>query len=85
LIAARPEHLSISTEASSSPSIAGQVSIIQHLGHIVRYEVDVAAEFSDQPLEIDMDSLVESVREKDNIRIVFDQQKIAVYGSDGSR
>ena len=85
LIAARPEHLSISTEASSSPSIAGQVSIIQHLGHIVRYEVDVAPEFSDQPLEIDMDSLVESVREKDNIRIVFDQQKIAVYGSDGSR
>jgi len=51
----------------------------------VRYEVDVAPEFSDQPLEIDMDSLVESVREKDNIRIVFDQQKIAVYGSDASR
>ncbi len=84
MVAARPEHLSISTQASI-PSIAGQVSIIQHLGHIVRYEVDVPPEFSDQPLEIDMDGLVESVREKDSIRVVFDQQKIAVYGSDESR
>jgi len=84
MVAARPEHLSISIQASG-PSIAGQVSIIQHLGHIVRYEVDVPPEFSDQPLEIDMEGLVESVREKDNVRVAFDRQKIAVYGSDESR
>ena len=32
--------------------------------HIVRYEVDVPPEFSDQPLEIDMDGLVESRERK---------------------
>lgn len=80
LIAARPEHLSICKQVNG-PSIAGEVTIIQHLGHIVRYEVRVSPEFSEQPLEIDMDGLVASVKEKDSIRVCFDERRITAYRS----
>jgi ABC-type sugar transport system ATPase subunit len=82
LVAARPEHLAVTKEEKSS-SLGGMVTIIQHLGHIVRYEVKVSLASSDHTLEIDMDGMVPSIMERDNVRVVFDETKVALYAKGG--
>ena len=82
LVAARPEHLGVCKE-KKDPSLEGNVTIIQHLGHIVRYEVKVSLTSSDRTLEIDMDGMVPSIMEKDSVRVVFDEKKVALYTKEG--
>ena len=81
LVAARPEHLSVSTTADG-PSLPGEVTIIQHLGHIVRYEVRVPMASSERTLEIDMEGMVPNIKEHDTVHVVFDEQRAALYAKD---
>lgn len=81
LVAARPEHLSVSTTADG-PSLNGEVTIIQHLGHIVRYEVRVPMASSERTLEIDMEGMVSGIKEHDTVHVVFNEQKAALYAKD---
>lgn len=84
LVAARPEHLSVS-KTSTGPALDGEVTIIQHLGHIVRYEVRVPMASSERTLEIDMDGMVPGILEHDTVKVVFDKQKAALYAKDVNR
>jgi ABC-type sugar transport system ATPase subunit len=77
LVAARPEHLSLARQDEGG--IEGEVTIIQHLGHFVRYEVKTEAEVSEIPLEIDMEGLVAGIAEHDRVRVQIDAGKAALY------
>jgi ABC-type sugar transport system ATPase subunit len=81
LIAARPEHL-IVEKSSNQPHLDGEVTIIQHLGHIVRYEVKVASSHTEKTLEIDMEGRVPGINEKDIIHISFKTPRLTIYKKD---
>ncbi len=81
LIAARPEYLSVEKE-SKKPHIDGEVTIIQHLGHIVRYEVKVSSSHTEKTLEIDMEGRVSGINEKDIINICFTIPRLTIYKKD---
>jgi ABC-type sugar transport system ATPase subunit len=76
-MAARPEHLSVA--AADKEGIPGEITVIQHLGHIVRYEVKVGTEFSGAPLEVDMDGMVRGLSEHDSASVQIRADKIALY------
>lgn len=84
LIGARPEHLQIGSVAGAD-TLPGEVTIIQHLGHIVRYEVKVPLNASDQTLEVDMDGMVPGVTEHDHVNVSFHNRKVAIYTRKGER
>lgn len=84
LVAARPEHLAVSKKADG-PSLDGEVTIIQHLGHIVRYEVRVPMASSERTLEIDMEGMVPGIAEHDTVRVVFNEKKAALYAKEHIR
>lgn len=84
LVAARPEHLSVS-KVPDGPSLEGEVTIIQHLGHIVRYEVRVPMASSERTLEIDMEGMVPHIAEHDTVHVVFNEQKTALYAKETIR
>jgi ABC-type Fe3+/spermidine/putrescine transport system ATPase subunit len=81
LVSVRPEHLSV--VPADKEGIPGEITIIQHLGHIVRYEVKVGPEFSGATLEIDMDGLVPGLSEHDSISVQIQADKAALYESGG--
>jgi ABC-type sugar transport system ATPase subunit len=84
LLGARPEHLSVGLEKTTG-SMTGKVTIIQHLGHIVRYEVKVALEASERTLEVDMDGLVPGIAEQDEVQVAVIGAKAAIYTRKGER
>ncbi len=84
LLGARPEHLAVGL-AKTANSMTGRVTIIQHLGHIVRYEVKVALEASERTLEVDMDGLVAGIAEKDEVQVSVIGSKAAIYTRKGER
>jgi ABC-type Fe3+/spermidine/putrescine transport system ATPase subunit len=84
LVAARPEHLSVA-HANGSAALSGEVTIIQHLGHIVRYEVKVPDELSVQTLEIDMDGMVPGISERGRVQVRIDASRAALYTREGER
>jgi ABC-type Fe3+/spermidine/putrescine transport system ATPase subunit len=81
LMAARPEHLSVVT--ADKEGIPGEITVIQHLGHIVRYEVKVGTEFSGATLEVDMDGLVRGLSEHDSVSVQIRADKTALYEGEG--
>jgi ABC-type Fe3+/spermidine/putrescine transport system ATPase subunit len=90
LVAARPEQLRVIPAAGASPvpdgpKIDGEVTIIQHLGQIVRYEIRVAPELSESTLEVDMDGLVPGIAEHDRVRVIIHAEKAALYDRTGER
>ncbi|MGD1831767.1 MAG: ABC transporter ATP-binding protein [Sphaerochaetaceae bacterium] len=84
LIAARPEHLSIAKQCDK-PAIEGKVTIIQHLGHIVRYEVKVDPSYSRRTLEIDMEGKVAEIVEQDTVKILFNENRLTLYTQEGQQ
>ena len=85
LIAARPEQLEVARLDSGTGGFEGEVTIIQHLGHIVRYEVKAQAQISEIPLEIDMEGLVPGIAEHDRVRVRINAEKAALYDCGGER
>jgi len=85
LLAARPEQLWVTPETENSRGIAGVVTIIQHLGQFVRYEVKTATDVSEGTLEIDMDGLVPGISENDKVWVHIDAEKAALYSTSGER
>jgi ABC-type Fe3+/spermidine/putrescine transport system ATPase subunit len=88
LVAARPEHLRVIPAAGAAPEssgIDGEVTIIQHLGQIVRYEVQVAPELSEATLEVDMDGLVPGIAEQGRVRVIIRAEKATLYDRKGER
>jgi ABC-type sugar transport system ATPase subunit len=85
LLAARPEQLRIAGGAAGDPGLDGEVTIIQHLGHIVRYEVRVSEELSPATLEVDMDGLVPNINEHDRVKVIINAEKAALYDREGKR
>ncbi|MDL2228863.1 ABC transporter ATP-binding protein, partial [Treponema sp. OttesenSCG-928-L16] len=83
-VAARPEHLSI-TKDENAGGIEGEVTIIQHLGHIVRYEVEIPKDISGVTLEVDMDGKVPGIDEHDTVKVLIDAGKAALYDRKGER
>lgn len=84
LVAARPEHLAVRKDHPEA-TLEGEVTIIQHLGHIVRYEVRVAMANSERTLEIDMEGMVPGINEHDTIQVVFKEAKAALYAKEAIR
>jgi ABC-type Fe3+/spermidine/putrescine transport system ATPase subunit len=85
LVAARPEQLRIAGWATGDPGLEGEVTIIQHLGHIVRYEVRVSEDLSHTTLEVDMDGLVPNISEHDRVKVIINTEKAALYDRKGER
>jgi hypothetical protein len=65
--------------------VDGEVTIIQHLGHIVRYEVRMAEDLSPATLEVDMDGMAPGIAEHDKVKIIISAEKAALYGRQGER
>ncbi|MFH2113056.1 MAG: ABC transporter ATP-binding protein, partial [Spirochaetota bacterium] len=84
LLGARPEHLEIGRTVGEA-TLPGEVTIIQHLGHIVRYEVKVATNTSERTLEVDMDGMVPGIAEHDQVHVSFHNSKAAIYSRKGER
>lgn len=78
LVGLRPEQLLVSKEKSER-SIRGLLTIIQHLGQFVRYEVKVDPALSSQTFEIDMPGLVHGMYEGDEVFLTLKQDKAALY------
>jgi len=78
LVGARPEQLYID-KAGSPGAIEGRVSIIQHLGQFVRYEVVVDAALSAQAFEVDMPGLVAGISEGDHVFVAIKKGKASLY------
>jgi ABC-type Fe3+/spermidine/putrescine transport system ATPase subunit len=85
LVAARPEQLQVVPESEKTRGIEGVVTIIQHLGQFVRYEVKTATEISEITLEIDMEGLVPGVLENDKVWVEINSEKAALYSAGGER
>jgi ABC-type Fe3+/spermidine/putrescine transport system ATPase subunit len=85
LVAARPEQLRVTPWAAGDPGVDGEITIIQHLGHIVRYEVQVSEELSRTTLEVDMDGLVPNINEHDRVKVIIDVEKAVLYDREGER
>ena len=66
-------------------SIPCEITIIQHLGHIVRYEVKVSLNDSERTLEVDMDGLVPGIFEHDTVHMSIISEKAAIYSRKGER
>lgn len=78
LLGARPEQLIIAKEKTDG-SVEGQVSIIQHLGQFVRYEVSVDSAISKQSFEIDMPGMVPGIAENDHVFVSLKNGLISLY------
>ena len=78
LVGARPEQLFID-KVRSPGAIEGKVSIIQHLGQFVRYEVVVDAALSAQAFEVDMAGLVVGISEGDHVFVAIKEGKASLY------
>ena len=85
LVAVRPEHCKIAKAGEKTGGIEGKVTIIQHLGQFVRYEVEVAPEISEAILEIDMDGLIPGIAEHDTVEVHINAGKAALFDSLGER
>jgi len=90
LVGARPEQLGIEkaespANSAGSGSIEGKVTIIQHLGQFVRYEVSVDADLSAQAFEVDMPGLVRGVSEGDRVHVSIKAGKASLYLPDQGR
>jgi hypothetical protein len=83
LVAARPEQLRVAGRSAGGPGLDGEVTIIQHLGHIVRYEVRVSKALSHITLEVDMDGLVADINEHDKVKVIINAEKAALYDREG--
>ena len=84
LVGARPEHLYIRKEKIEN-SIQGTVNIIQHLGQVIRYEVQCHMDVADKQMEIDMDDMVEGIGEGDEVYITLDEKSASVFSVEGER
>jgi ABC-type Fe3+/spermidine/putrescine transport system ATPase subunit len=81
LVGLRPEQLVVAKEPSKT-AIPGILTIIQHLGQFVRYEVKVDPSLSSQTFEIDMPGLVHGIYEGDEVFVSLKQDKAALYVSE---
>ena len=77
----RPEHLSI-TAGTSDGVISGTVNVIQHLGQITRYEIEVDRHFASDTLEVDMRKTLPNVVEGDEVTIHIDPENALVFPPD---
>lgn len=84
LIGARPEQLSIS-RTQNSQGLPGTVSIIQHLGQFVRYEVQTEGGIAERALEVDVDHLIPDLHEGDPVFVRIDEKNAGVFDSEGER
>ncbi|TVR04218.1 MAG: ABC transporter ATP-binding protein [Spirochaetaceae bacterium] len=84
LIGARPEQLSIS-RTKDPHGLPGTVSIIQHLGQFVRYEVQTEGGIAERALEVDVDHLIPDLNEGDPVFVRIDEKNAGVYDSEGER
>jgi iron(III) transport system ATP-binding protein len=77
----RPEHLSI-TAGAPGGSISGRVNVIQHLGQVTRYEVEVDPQISSETLEIDMRMTLPGVVEGDEVTVHIDADNALAFPPD---
>ena len=77
----RPEHLSI-TAGTSDGVISGTVNVIQHLGQITRYEIEVDRQFASDTLEVDMQKTLPDVVEGDVVTIHIDPENALLFPPD---
>ncbi len=68
----RPENLRIKPEATDG-DIKGRVRIIQHLGQIVRYELELVIPEKQKNIEVDMLGKVQGVTEGDLVAVEFQE------------
>ncbi len=61
--------------------IAGRVNIIQNLGQITRYEVEVDPRYAADALEIDARAPVDDVAEGDDVTVRLDGARALVFGA----
>ncbi len=82
IIGARPEQLSISKERTPK-SVKGKVHIIQHLGSVIRYEVEIDKGISPAILEVDMQSMLKDVKEYDDIYLTMKEDLVSLFLAEG--
>jgi ABC-type sugar transport system ATPase subunit len=78
LVGLRPEQLIVGKEKTSD-SVSGKLTIIQHLGQFVRYEVAMDPQISAQTFEIDMPGLVPGLKEGEMVHVSMRPDKAALY------
>ncbi|TXT41870.1 MAG: polyamine-transporting ATPase, partial [Spirochaetes bacterium] len=77
LVGLRPEQLVVSKEGTPE-SVSGKLTIIQHLGQFVRYEVAMDPSISAQTFEIDMPGLVPGLKEGETVHVSMRPDKAAL-------
>ena len=78
LVGLRPEQLVVAKDEAPG-SVPGRLTIIQHLGQFVRYEVAMEPELSAQTFEIDMPGLVPGLKEGELVHVSMRPDKAALY------
>lgn len=78
----RPENLVV-TPFQVEQGVKGRVTIIQHLGQIVRYEVILEASGIQKNIEVDMHGMVPGITEGDLISIGFQEQNGFLFPEGG--
>lgn len=77
-VGARPEQVTVSSEESGA-GIPGTVSVVQNLGQITRYEIEVGSEVATDTLEVDMGDPLEEVGEGDRVFVRVDSSRVLVF------
>ncbi len=80
-VGSRPEHLTI-TPGVGADGIVGTVNVIQHLGQITRYEVEVEDGYATDAVEVDMRTTVPDVVEGDKVTVHIDLDRILMFPPD---
>ncbi len=83
VVALRPQYVRVAA-VDKKGCFEGEVQVIQFLGMFVRYHVLISCERGSLPVEIDMATPVEGVREGDRVSIDFHDADALVY-SNGER
>jgi ABC-type sugar transport system ATPase subunit len=77
-LGARPEHLTISPPTAGN-ALTGTIIVIQNLGQITRYEVEVTGVLAPDSLEIDMPESVADISEGDEVAIQLNDSKLMIF------
>lgn len=78
LLGFRPENLTISTNEGKG-YLAGRIQIMQNLGKIVRYEVNLLEDAGGKLIEVDMERKLPDTKEGDEVCILFNQSKSLLF------
>lgn len=79
VIGIRPENLSITSGQVPDRGIVGNVNVIQNLGQITRYEIQVDKIFAKDAIEVDVSEPLPEVVEGSDVTILIDNEKFFVF------